>query len=135
MTSPDPALVERIVAQAIRNADLPEHLSPETREYMMTERPTETDMKRARAALAALRESGRLVEDGARWRHVKRGTFYTEIGRAELQMAADVVDGSELVIYRGNDGKWWARQEDEFYDGRFIVAPPATAATEESDGN
>lgn len=52
-------------------------------------------------------------------RHKKRGTFYTIIGTAELQMATDLVDGAFLTIYRGDDGKWWARQEDEFEDGRF----------------
>jgi hypothetical protein len=54
-----------------------------------------------------------------RVRHKKRGTCYTVIATAELQMATDLVDGSFLTIYRGDDGKWWARQEDEFEDGRF----------------
>jgi hypothetical protein len=62
---------------------------------------------------------------GKRWRHVKRGTVYEEIGRAELQIATlDLVDGSDLVIYRGEDGKLWARQEDEFLDGRFVEITP-----------
>lgn len=56
---------------------------------------------------------------GRRWRHVKRGTTYTEIGRAELQMSRDLVEGAFLVIYWGDDGKLLARQEDEFEDGRF----------------
>ena len=54
-----------------------------------------------------------------RVRHQKRGTTYKVIGTAELQMDADLVDGAFLTIYRGEDGKWWARQEDEFEDGRF----------------
>ena len=55
-----------------------------------------------------------------RWRHVKRGTIYTEIGRGELQIATlDVVDGSAIVIYRGDDGRLWVREECEFEDGRF----------------
>lgn len=54
-----------------------------------------------------------------RVRHKKRGTTYTVIGTAELQMATDLVDGAHLTIYRGEDGKWWARQEHEFEDGRF----------------
>ncbi|MDA8251646.1 MAG: DUF1653 domain-containing protein [Rhodospirillales bacterium] len=56
---------------------------------------------------------------GSIWRHRKRGTTYTVVGRAELQMATDLVDGAELVIYRGEDGRLWARQVDEFEDGRF----------------
>ena len=52
-------------------------------------------------------------------RHKKRGTLYTVLGTAELQMATDLVDGAFLTIYQGEDGKWWARQEDEFEDGRF----------------
>jgi hypothetical protein len=58
------------------------------------------------------------------WRHVKRGTLYLEVGRAELQAAADVIEGMTFVIYRDKDGKLWARQEDEFEDGRFVLEPP-----------
>jgi hypothetical protein len=56
-----------------------------------------------------------------KWRHVKRGSIYTEVGRAELQAAtANIIEeGTTLVIYRGEDGKLWARGEDEFTDGRF----------------
>lgn len=60
-----------------------------------------------------------------RWRHKVRGTIYTEIGRAELQMSRDLVEGATLVIYRGEDGKLWARQEDEFEDGRFVAIETA----------
>ncbi len=61
---------------------------------------------------------------GRRWRHLKRGTEYTEIGRAQLQVASsDPVEGSELVIYRGDDGKLWARETGEFEDGRFEPLP------------
>ncbi len=55
-----------------------------------------------------------------RFRHKKRGTVYSLIGEAELQASSDLLcDGSEMVIYRGEDGKVWARQIDEFHDGRF----------------
>lgn len=59
------------------------------------------------------------IAAGQRWTHVKRGTTYELIGIGELQMSADLVDGSSLVIYRGDDGKLWAREEGEFLDGRF----------------
>jgi hypothetical protein len=37
----------------------------------------------------------------------------------------DAVDGALLVLYRGEDGKMWARQEHEFHDGRFEPLPAA----------
>jgi len=68
-------------------------------------------------AADALEPSGDVVE---RYRHVKRGTIYEVVGRAELQMSFDsLVDGSEMVVYRGDDGKMWVREESEFHDGRF----------------
>lgn len=56
---------------------------------------------------------------GSKWKHAKRGTVYEVIAHAELQMSADLVDGTELVVYRGEDGRLWAREEEEFLDGRF----------------
>jgi hypothetical protein len=56
---------------------------------------------------------------GSKWRHKRRGTSYEVVGMAELQMTTDLVDGSELVVYRGDDGKLWAREYGEFTDGRF----------------
>jgi hypothetical protein len=70
------------------------------------------------------------AEGGERYRHVKRGTVYEIVGRAELQTAGPGVDilqdGDILVVYRGGDGKLWARKESEFNDGRFepIAASP-----------
>ena len=65
------------------------------------------------------------LQAGQRWQHVKRGTTYEVIGTAELQMSNDLlVDGSEMVVYRGDDGKLWAREEGEFTDGRFVLSTP-----------
>lgn len=64
-----------------------------------------------------------------RWRHKKRGSVYEEIGRAEVQIATlgtILREGDKLVVYRGENGKLWARPEDEFEDGRFEEINDAT---------
>jgi hypothetical protein len=81
-------------------------------------------------ALTPVREAEAIstASEGARYRHVKRGTVYEVLGKGRLQCAANAaLDDSEVVIYRGNDGKLWARGVDEFYDGRFepIAASPS----------
>jgi hypothetical protein len=69
------------------------------------------------------RGEGQMATTSRKWRHRLRGTVYEEIGRAELQ-AADrnrphPMEQDTLVIYRGADGKLWARWDVEFGDGRF----------------
>lgn len=84
---------------------------------------------------AALEPTERLRSPGRQWRHVKRGTIYTEVVRAELQIAAiDVVEGSSMVVYRGEDGKLWVREETEFEDGRFEEIAPTPENTEVTRG-
>ena len=120
MTNLDPAAIE---AMARGDASVTmEH----DKSLSLAENLQRLRIARMEAALAALRQAGWSVRGpGQRWRHKKRGTVYTEIGTAELQMATDLVDGSFLTIYQGDDGKLWARQEDEFHDGRFeTVTPP-----------
>ena len=66
------------------------------------------DDQRARdfAGPLATTTGGDLLEQAARYRHVKRGTVYTVVGEAELQtISGALVDGSALVVYRGKDGK------------------------------
>ena len=58
-----------------------------------------------------------------RWRHKKRGTFYQELCRAELQAGRPLTEGDRLVVYVDDDGKTWCRPEGEFEDGRFEPAP------------
>lgn len=54
------------------------------------------------------------------WKHVERGSIYEEAARAELQVATNPPqEGDVIVIYQGKDGKFWARAEKEFEDGRF----------------
>lgn len=54
------------------------------------------------------------------YRHVKRGTDYEHVGLALLQCEYAIGEGSVLVIYKGGDGRLWARPHDEFHDGRFV---------------
>lgn len=57
----------------------------------------------------------------ARYRHKKRGGVYDCVSHASLQTDKPIEDGCDLVIYQGEDGKWWARPTAEFHDGRFEV--------------
>lgn len=74
------------------------------------------------------------IGEGQRWRHNKRGTEYEIIGVAELQAGQPQCERAELAIYRGEDGKLWARNTGEFTDGRFTLAThpaqPSSAAGE-----
>lgn len=73
----------------------------------------------------AFRTAARVERDAApkRWRHVKRGTTYTEVARGELQMSfvGTVAEGDQLIAYRSeSDGRVWFRFVEEFEDGRFV---------------
>jgi len=82
--------------------------------------PTVQEAVDAMVAFAALTTESR-PEGLEQWQHVKRGTVYRVIGRGELQMNNDcLVDGSAMVIYQGDDGRFWVREEGEFEDGRFV---------------
>lgn len=73
-------------------------------------------------------------------RHVKTGGEYALIGIGTMQAAKWIdpipphglghprVDMREVAIYRGADGKLWARPSEEFDDGRFeaLPAPPVS---------
>jgi hypothetical protein len=58
-------------------------------------------------------------DPGQIYRHKRRGGIYTVLGRASLQTNQPIEDDQELVIYRAQDGRLWARPVGEFYDGRF----------------
>jgi hypothetical protein len=73
--------------------------------------------------------------EGEKYRHVKRGTVYEVVGRASLQNAncATLSEAACMVIYRGDDGNLWAREESEFMDGRFAALATPDAAPIGSD--
>lgn len=52
---------------------------------------------------------------GSRWRHVKTGREYTIIGKCRLEGT-----NTPAYLYVGEDGIAWARDMDEFLDGRFV---------------
>lgn len=72
-------------------------------------------------------------------RHVKTGGEYTLLGIGRMQSGnwiGDVMGGDgeyrrqsvdmrEVAIYRGADGKLWARPSEEFEDGRFVALTPS----------
>ena len=66
--------------------------------------------------------------DGEVYRHRARGTCSTVVGYASLQTDRPIGDDEGLVIYRGKDGKLWARPVREFRDGRFEPVPNASRA-------
>lgn len=85
-------------------------------------------------AYDALRSHIVSAEATRRVRHKKRGTTYTVLGEAEVQISTASTarllnEGDKLTIYRcEHDGKLWARFPDEFNGGRFEELPaPAPA--------
>ena len=56
----------------------------------------------------------------ATYRHKKRGTTYTVMGLATMQIDGSPLDMEKAVIYQSNfDGSMWVRPLAEFEDGRF----------------
>lgn len=88
-----------------------------------------------KAVTAALAQSAQPADRAVspaqpRWRHIKRGTTYTEIGRGLLQTDAPIGDETPCVIYRSDDGRLWPRPVAEFEDGRFERLADAPAVQE-----
>lgn len=52
---------------------------------------------------------------GSVWRHVKTGKVYAVIGRCRLE----ATNRPGVLYTRPEDGTVWARDADEFLDGRF----------------
>ncbi len=52
------------------------------------------------------------------YKHVKTGGIYTIEGECRLEAT-----NRPAILYRGKDGVLWARDKEEFFDGRFIPIP------------
>lgn len=77
-----------------------------------------------RQFLDKLTEAERLLTaDHPRWKHVKRGSLYAEVGELTVQTETPLEDGATLVLYRDTDLRWWGRPPAEFHDGRFVAEP------------
>lgn len=89
-----------------------------------------------------------LAERDAEWRpthrHVKTGGKYMLLGIGKMQAAGwfevhtynghvesfSSIDMREVAIYRGVDGRMWARFREEFEDGRFVtIDAPSSGAS------
>ena len=64
------------------------------------------------------------------YQHKKRGTRYTIIGEASVQVSGEPLrDGDEATVYRIIvSGDLCVRRTTEFHDGRFIFAMQPTLA-------
>ena len=64
---------------------------------------------------------------GTRIRHIKRGSTYTIVGPVGIQAPGHcpLTDEETVVLYQGDDGKFWARRPDDLADGRFEVLAAA----------
>ncbi len=75
--------------------------------------------------------------DPSRWRHVKRGTTYRMLGKAEVQVTEPyrIHEEDIVVVYQSEaDGKIWVRPEGEFEDGRFARIEAADRLANGADG-
>jgi hypothetical protein len=147
---PRPKAIGETVEKAIENWNLRSPVEAATptawRVYWVSLNTARTELFEDHAkATAKARETGGCViplftgvaqpPEQPRWRHKKRGTTYTEVGRANLQIATDPIEEDDrVVIYRSDaDGRLWVRGEAEFQDGRFEALPMSSTEGKSHD--
>lgn len=68
-----------------------------------------------------LRPGRSAVRLGRAVRHLKRGSVHGVLTeRASVQSDTPIVEGDEVVVYIGEEGRVWIRPPAEFDDGRFV---------------
>jgi hypothetical protein len=110
--------------ESMQDKELTEYFGPFSESFENDDGNTVIDWPNLAISLDDLKQA--LLEVEATHRHVKRGTLYRVLGKAELQTArsAHVLgEGATLIVYQGEDGKLWLRDEGEFNDGRFEKLP------------
>lgn len=110
------AAVERLWTELARSESIAASVGAKPSRTMVNDADLRLILSRLQGA------SGVEGADGWRptHRHVGRGTTYQVVlSDAELQASGSIEEGAILVIYKGQDGKLWARRAMEFYDGRF----------------
>ncbi|WP_242137333.1 hypothetical protein [Sphingomonas sp. TREG-RG-20F-R18-01] len=116
----DTGTVDRhALAKVLNEAAGPRRIAGEEEAALFADSKSEVQeywLEMADAVIAAMP-----VAPVERFRHVKRGTLYEMVGTAELQAGQPQHEHAELAIYRGEDGKLWARNTAEFHDGRFVA--------------
>lgn len=126
-------LLERCAACAHTDTQEVERLRAESEGAMMIiaqERAENLNLQARVAELEAALAAQGAVTVKPLWRHVKRGTVYTEIGRGKVQTYTPLTDYAEVVVYRGQEGDTWVRPVGEFEDGRFAALTTAQSNAE-----
>jgi hypothetical protein len=85
------------------------------------------DLRSRQAAEASVAESR------PQWRHIKRGSIVTEVGRGLAQVSVHPIEEMSAVVIYEHDGALWVRNAVEFDDGRFekIAAAPSEVSVAE----
>lgn len=74
---------------------------------------------REREFIRTLEAAQAILGRGKKYRHLQRGSTYSVLGQGLAQCASPIEDNDAVVVYRDDQGRFFARHVDEFHDGRF----------------